>query len=97
MKILLIGLALMVMVGNAAAQCCGDCAGDGSVTIDDLITAVNHALNGCAQDTPTGTPPTPTRTPTTHTPADRCPSTFNTQGNNLCLFSGTFNVAAAPR
>ena len=27
--------------------CCGDCNGDGEVTIDELITAVNNALNGC--------------------------------------------------
>jgi hypothetical protein len=96
----------MGMVGNAAAQCCGDCAGDGSVTIDDLIKAVNNALNGCSQP-PTateGTPATPTRTPpptkkptntrkptATVTPQPRCASTFQTQGNNLCLFNGTFN------
>jgi hypothetical protein len=30
-----------------AAQCCGDCNGDGHVTIDEILTAVNNALNGC--------------------------------------------------
>ncbi|HSP99399.1 MAG TPA: hypothetical protein VL049_19425, partial [Candidatus Dormibacteraeota bacterium] len=72
---------------------------------DDLIRAVNNALNGCSEATPTsGTPPTATRTPTptrkptntrkptaTPTQAGRCPSTFSTSGNNLCLFNGTYN------
>ena len=105
MKALMVLVCLMVSAGGAAAQCCGDCSGDGEVTINDLITAVNNALNGCSDVTPTvGTPSTPTRTPTptrqptntrkataTRTPNDRCPSRFTTQGNNLCLFNGTFN------
>ncbi len=106
MKILLVMLALLWTVGDAAAQCCGDCAGDGEVTIDDLIKAVNNALNGCSVATPTtvGTPPTATRTPTptrkptntrkptaTATPVGVCRSTFSTSGNNLCLFNGTYN------
>jgi hypothetical protein len=103
--LVVIAAVVWVTTGTAAAQCCGDCAGDGSVTIDDLIRAVNNALNGCAVATPTsGTPATPTRTPpptrkptntrkpsATATPAPRCPSTFSTQGNNLCLFNGTYN------
>lgn len=102
MRGLIAGLVLMAAAaGPAAAQCCGDCAGDGSVTIDDLIRAVNNALGGCAQptETPTvGPSPTRTRVPTntrrptaTRTPSDRCPHTFNTQGNNLCFFRGTYN------
>jgi hypothetical protein len=99
-RIVMLGLALLcASAGPAAGQCCGDCAGDGSVTIDDLIRAVNNALGGCPQETPTvGPSPTRTRVPTntrkptaTRTPADRCSSTFNTQGNNLCLFRGTYN------
>lgn len=107
MRTLLVTVALVwAMAGAAAAQCCGDCAGDGSVTIDDLIRAVNNALNGCATGpTPTvGTPATPTRTPTptrkptntrkptaTATPTGVCRSTFQTNGTNLCLFNGTYN------
>jgi len=100
MRGLITGLVLMLATaGQAAAQCCGDCAGDGSVTIEDLIRAVNNALSGCAQETATvGPSPTPTRVPTntrqptaTRTPVDRCSSTFNTQGNNLCTFRGTYN------
>jgi hypothetical protein len=34
----------------AVAQCCGDCNGDGQVTVDELVTAVNRALNGCQDD-----------------------------------------------
>ena len=28
------------------AQCCGDCNGDGQVTIDEILKAVNRALGG---------------------------------------------------
>ena len=43
---LLLGLALFAALhsGRAAAQCVGDCAGDGEVTINDLIVGVNIAL-----------------------------------------------------
>ncbi len=30
-----------------AAACCGDCSGDGAVTVDEILTSVNYALNGC--------------------------------------------------
>ena len=107
MRILIALLISLSLAGQAVAQqCCGDCSGDGEVTIDDLIRAVNNALNGCSQP-PTatmGTPGTPTRTPTptkkptntrkptaTVTPQPTCGSTFQTVGNNLCLFNGTFN------
>jgi cysteine-rich repeat protein len=40
------GVALLVgvLVGPAGAQCVGDCNGDGSVAINELITGVNIAL-----------------------------------------------------
>ncbi|HEX7408535.1 MAG TPA: DUF1566 domain-containing protein [Candidatus Binatia bacterium] len=41
---------LGLMVRGAAAQCCGDCNGDGAVTVDDILTAVNHALTSCSDD-----------------------------------------------
>ena len=48
------GATLAVMLGlgvrGARAQCCGDCSGDGTVTIDEIITAVNHALTTCSDD-----------------------------------------------
>jgi len=31
----------------AHAQCCGDCNGNGEVTINELVTAVNSALAEC--------------------------------------------------
>lgn len=33
---------------TGTAQCCGDCNGNGQVTVDEILTAVNSALNGCA-------------------------------------------------
>ncbi len=91
MRILL--LAILLTCGfttAAAAQCCGDCAGDGEVTINDLIVSVNNALNGCAVTPTVGPsqtatkPPTPTRTPV------RCPRDF-TDTSNQCVFNGRYN------
>jgi len=51
---LILGAALVVALRpgarRAAAQCCGDCNGDGAVTVDELVTAVNRALESCADD-----------------------------------------------
>ena len=51
---LIVGAALVatlgLMAGRAAAQCCGDCTGDGAVTVDELVTSVNPALGSCADD-----------------------------------------------
>lgn len=33
---------------NAQAQCLGDCDGDDQVTVDEIVSAVNRALTGCA-------------------------------------------------
>jgi hypothetical protein len=35
------------------APCAGDLNGDGEVTVDEIITAVNSALNGCPAVMPT--------------------------------------------
>jgi len=48
MRYLMLAAVLLLTPGAAAAQCCGDCDGDGEVTINELITAVNNALNGCS-------------------------------------------------
>src|SRR5262245_58250294 len=78
--------ALVLWTGTAIAQCCGDCNGDGRVSISDLVTAVNNALDNCGAPTST-----PTRIPTaTPTPQNRCPSTF-TNNQGACLFNGRFN------
>jgi hypothetical protein len=29
------------------AACCGDCNGNGTVTVDEILTSVNYALNSC--------------------------------------------------
>jgi hypothetical protein len=92
MRILCVATLLSLLLsGPVAAQCCGDCAGDGQVTINDLIVAVNNALNGCADVTPTvGPSETPTKAPTpTRTPV-RCPRDF-TDTNNQCVFNGRYN------
>ncbi len=49
---LAVGLALVLQLAprTLLAQCCGDCGGDGSVTINDLITGVRNALEGCGDE-----------------------------------------------
>ena len=55
-----IALAIaMAGASNAGAQCTecvGDGNGDGEVTIDEIVLAVNNALYGCNQSPPTPTP-----------------------------------------
>jgi hypothetical protein len=47
----IIALAVLMLWPVAgAAACPGDLNGDGTVTINEIITAVNAALNGCAAD-----------------------------------------------
>jgi hypothetical protein len=38
-----------IALGNASTAACaaGDASIDGSVTVDEILTAVNNALNGC--------------------------------------------------
>ena len=82
---LLVSTALLLAPRTASAQCCGDCAGDGQVSVSDLVTAVNNALNGC------GGGPTPTPTP----PLASCPIDFgddNTRpGTPDCYYRGHWN------
>ena len=85
---------LVVLCGLAAridAQCCGDCDRSGDVTIDELITAVNNALDGCTTPTrgpkPTATP-RPTATPTN---GNQCGVAFTDNSAGSCTFSGHFN------
>jgi hypothetical protein len=47
LRLILVLASLTLTASGAAAQCCGDCNGDGEVTINELITAVNNALQGC--------------------------------------------------
>jgi hypothetical protein len=41
---------LLFVPEAAVAQCCGDCNGDGQVTIDEILTTVNRALSECRDD-----------------------------------------------
>ncbi|MDX2170895.1 MAG: hypothetical protein SF182_27755 [Deltaproteobacteria bacterium] len=86
MRTFLLIAVLLLPPAWAAAQpsCCGDCAGDGEVTISDLITAVNNALGMC-----------PSATPSPTVPAGQCPIDFqddNTQnGTPDCYYRGRWN------
>jgi len=37
----------LILPSVAGSHCCGDCDGNGSVTIDELLSAVNNALDSC--------------------------------------------------
>ena len=98
LRLILVLASLTLTASGAAAQCCGDCNGDGEVTINELITAVTNALQGCTAPTPTptsGHSPTPTKRPTkTPTPVPTCPFklTDNSAGSGgACTFLGTYN------
>lgn len=91
----------MLAVPAVGQESTGDTNGNGMVTIDKILVAVNNALHGCVatSPTPTRTPtPTPTRLPATptKTPAlTRCSQTFLTNtsaGDPLCRFEGTWNA-----
>lgn len=83
MRVILLAVLLLLPI-RAAAQCCGDCNGDGEVAINELITAVNNALGMCGG----GATPTPL-------PTDECPIDFsddNTgQGTPDCYYIGRWN------
>ncbi|MEO8604006.1 MAG: hypothetical protein ABI629_15630 [bacterium] len=91
----LLGLVVLLWFTPIAAfgqQCCGDCSGDGEVSISDLITAVNNSLNGCAATSPTPTPPVGTPTAT---PAGQCPIDFQDDNSGFgtpdCYYRGRWN------
>jgi sulfatase-modifying factor enzyme 1 len=50
MVVLLWGLSVAGGSARAVGQCCGDCNGDGEVTVAELVTAVNRALSTCQDD-----------------------------------------------
>jgi hypothetical protein len=39
-----------IALGNADVSACraGDASQDGQITVDEILTAVNNALNGCS-------------------------------------------------
>lgn len=77
----------LCLAAPAAARCSGDFNGNLSVEINELITAVNHALNGCPDVLPTPTVP----------PGGACPLTFtddnSTSTGGECYFAGRWNAA----
>ncbi|MBI3786261.1 MAG: hypothetical protein HY270_22970 [Deltaproteobacteria bacterium] len=85
-------VAMFVAFAVKAQVCPGDLNGDHEVTIDELVTAVNAALNGCpAVPTPTATP-TPKPTPTAG-PITGCSIRFDQGAGDFCIFIGHINTA----
>ena len=50
MVVALWGFGVTWSPAPAVGQCCGDCDGDGTVAINELVTSVNRALEGCPAD-----------------------------------------------
>lgn len=67
-------LGVASVAGAQCPTCVGDADGNGTVTINELIQAVNNALVGCdgGSATPTSTPPTTGPTPTPTEPQGVC-------------------------
>lgn len=78
-------IAFLATASVAAGQCPGDNDLDGTVTISELVAAVNSALSGCVlplSPTPSRTPTlpqtaTPTRRPSSTPTAVPCPFDFH--------------------
>ena len=50
MLVVLWGFGVMWGPAQAGGRCCGDCNGNNEVTIDEIVKAVNRALDGCQDD-----------------------------------------------
>jgi len=50
MVVVLWGVAVAWSPVRAVGQCCGDCNGDGEVTVNELVSSVNRALTQCSDD-----------------------------------------------
>jgi hypothetical protein len=83
----LLSLLLLAPV-HVRGQCCGDCNGDGEVTIDEIITAVNIALELLPCEVPVSTR-TPTAPPTRTSPPVALP-TPTLGGDSLSALLGTW-------
>jgi hypothetical protein len=86
MKRAIVAAVVLLVAHGARAQCKGDFNGDGMVSINELIIAVNNALNGCQ-----GSAPTPTPTPLTGS----CPINFSDDNTGVgtpdCYYTGRWN------
>ena len=96
---LLVFSMIVALTPNAThAACRADFNSNGSVEVNELIQAVNEALNGCGDNpaTPTRRAPTPTRTPTPQ--PSTCPYKFNqaVSPDLFCGYSGDFTSNCDP-
>jgi hypothetical protein len=99
LPLLLVALIVCLPRPSTSSQddtpCQGDFNGDGRVTIDELVRAVNHALYGCAPPSATPTPSltqapsaTPSHTATataTATCGLQCPDDMVAVGSEFCM------------
>ena len=98
--------AICVVSASAGAQCCGDCDGDGAVSISEVVTAVDAVLIGCPANGPccgdcNGSGDVSVNEVITAVanaldgcpkPPPTCPIDFTVQSQLACSFSGRFNA-----
>ena len=88
--VLTVAVAIAAFADSSGAQQCAlDLNGDKRTGVDELVTAIGEALNGC----PGGATSTPTRTPTP--PAvEQCPFDFNDDNflEPFCTYTGTLST-----
>lgn len=82
-------LLLLVLAAPALGQCPGDVNGDRRVTVAELVQAVNAALSGCDEATPSATA-RPTATPVAITGCPVRLTDDNTADESpACVFTGS--------
>jgi len=89
---ILLAVTLAMTTAPAFAQCCGDCNDDGKVTINEILTTVDNALDGCRiVSTPVpGVTQTPTAAPTPTALPDQC--TTDAPGTRLTVLGTDYVV-----
>jgi len=87
MRATIVLAGLLALAPRAGAVCLGDFNGDGMVAINEIVTSVVNALNGCQNSGPTPTPTPPS--------GMACPIDFsndNTAASDpVCFYIGPWN------
>ncbi len=102
----LLWAALCLAPAAGGAECCGDCDGNGTVAISEVVTAVDAVLLGCPANGPccgdcNGSGDVSVNEVITTVanaldgcpkPLPTCPIDFTVQSQLACAFSGRFNA-----
>jgi hypothetical protein len=94
MKFVVGVVIVLMLVNRTSGQCVLDLNHDDATTVDEIIIAINQAIDGCPGSQPTTQPTsnstaTPIPTPT-NPPSGACPFDFNNNNanNTFCGYAG---------